>query len=184
MWRSKLTPQALTTPQMDMQALTANTTGQYNTANGLDALFKNTTGSYNAANGAYALFQNTTGTNNTANGYYALSANTIGSNNTALGYQAGDSNITATGGVFIGANAGYNETASNSFYVNNVQETSLANDKAYSLLYGKFSGSLASLTGQQLTINGNVGIGTITPQTWLSVQWVMWASAHGPRTRL
>ena len=131
----------------------------------MDALIDNTTGSYNTAIGAGALLLNTTGINNTANGCYALLLNTTGSNNTALGYQAGDSISTGTGDIFIGANAGYNETASNAFYVNNIQETTLANDKAYSLLYGKFSGSLASLTGQQLTINGNVGIGTITPQT-------------------
>jgi len=110
-----------------------------------------------------ALVTNITGTNNTANGAYALDE-TTGNYNTALGYDAGY-NATGTGGVYIGANAGYNDTNSNVFYVNNVQEGSIGQDRAYSLLYGIFSGSAGSLTGQQLTINGNVGIGTYTPQS-------------------
>ena len=150
-------------------ALWLNTTGSNNTANGYGALDVNTTGSYNTANGSVALGSNTTGSNNTASGYGALTSNTTGTNNTALGYQAGNNNNTGSGDIFIGANAGYNETASNSFYVNNIQEANLANDKAYSLLYGKFSGSVASLTGQQLTINGNVGIGSVAPAGSLDV---------------
>ena len=46
----------------------SNTTGNDNTANGVQALYSNTTGSNNTANGVHALYSNTTGNNNTANG--------------------------------------------------------------------------------------------------------------------
>ena len=48
-----------------------NTTGTYNTANGVEALYSNTNGSYNTADGDQALFFNTSGTNNIALGYQA-----------------------------------------------------------------------------------------------------------------
>ena len=107
--------------------------------------------------------------NNTANGVQALFDNTIGSNSTADGYQALYSNQTGSSDVALGYSAGYNEIGSNHFYVNNVAESSLANDKQYSLMYGVFSGSAASTSGQQLTINGNVGIGTGAPGGRLEV---------------
>ena len=84
--------------------------------------------------------------------------NNTGSNNTADGGSALYSNITGSSDVALGVNAGYNETGSNHFYVNDVQENSLANDQQYSLMYGAFSGTAGSLTGQQLTINGWVVI--------------------------
>ena len=54
-------------------ALSSNTTGNYNTANGVYALYSNTTGNHNTANGVDALLSNTTGNYNTANGVDALS---------------------------------------------------------------------------------------------------------------
>lgn len=78
-----------------------------------------------------------------------------GGNNTAIGFEAGKANSTGAGNIYLGANAGKNVTTqSNGFFVNNVAQASYANDQLYSLLYGTFSGSAASLTGQQLTING------------------------------
>jgi hypothetical protein len=71
-----------------IDALKANTSGDYNTANGTLALYSNTTGYKNTANGYRALFSNTEGFYNTANGYHALYSNTIGSYNTATGNQA------------------------------------------------------------------------------------------------
>ena len=68
-------------------------------------------------------------------------------------------------------------------FVNNIlEESSLANDKAYSLLYGVFSGAAGSLTGQQLTINGNVGINTTTPTAALTVQGQATTSTPGSTT--
>jgi hypothetical protein len=72
-------------------------TGTSNTASGYQALLANTTGGYNTANGAGALGLNcgtgvcttaSQGSGNTAVGYFALDANTTGYFNTALGYIA------------------------------------------------------------------------------------------------
>ena len=72
-------------------------TGTSNTASGYQALLANTTGGYNTANGAGALGLNcgngvcttaSQGSGNTAVGYFALDANTTGNFNTALGYVA------------------------------------------------------------------------------------------------
>jgi len=87
-----------------LQALRFNTTGSSNTASGLQALYSNTTGGSNTASGYQALQANTTGGNNTAVGYQAL-YNSTGANNTSLGYQAGDVITTGTGNVIIGKNA-------------------------------------------------------------------------------
>jgi hypothetical protein len=78
------------------------TTGQSNTATGVNALLSNTNGSFNTAYGQAALFSNTAGSYNTANGYKALGLNTTGTANVANGYEAllnciTDSQETATG---------------------------------------------------------------------------------------
>ena len=67
--------------------MASNTTGEGNSANGFQALYHNTTGSFNTANGV-ALFSNTIGNENTATGWAALSANTSGYRNTANGNEA------------------------------------------------------------------------------------------------
>jgi uncharacterized coiled-coil protein SlyX len=72
-----------------LDALGNNTTGNNNTANGLNALIFNTTGNNNTASGFDALASNTTGHENTADGFQALVRNTTGSDNIALGFQAG-----------------------------------------------------------------------------------------------
>jgi hypothetical protein len=100
----------------------------------------------------------TSGQYNVGIGENAGYATTSGGKNTYIGTGAGGLATTAASNVVIGFNAGYNETASNTFYIGNIQQSSQANDRAYSLLYGTFSGSAASLTGQQLTINGTLNV--------------------------
>jgi len=104
---------------------------------------------------------------NDATGWWGIDAQ--GKNNTALGFYSGYTVATGTANVFLGYYAGAYELGSNAFYVNNVNESNTTNDKAYSLLYGTFSGTAGSLTGQQLVINGKVGIGTSTPNQLLTV---------------
>ena len=112
-------------------ALSANTTGSYNTAvnqslranttgaNNIGigwALNTNTTGSNLVGIGLDCLAANSTGGSNTAVGVQALTSNTTASNNTALGYQAaytsttGDQ-ITAIGGSALKLNTGSGNTA-------------------------------------------------------------------------
>ena len=83
---SYATPQASTTrPSGAASLLLNNTTGDDNTAIGVQALFSNTTGGFNTATGVGALFSNTTGGSNTANGADALAYNTSGNDNSAFG---------------------------------------------------------------------------------------------------
>jgi hypothetical protein len=101
------------------QALSSNTTGPDNTANGAFALFSNTTGDQNTATGANALINNTTGEFNTANGVNALGPNTTGSNNVAVRSNAGTSVFTANNVICIGFNvAGAN--VDNSCFIGNI----------------------------------------------------------------
>jgi hypothetical protein len=65
--------------------LASNTTGQSNTADGVNALFKNTFGQENTAVGFAAMFNNTAGSNNIALGLRAGQAVTTGSNNIDIG---------------------------------------------------------------------------------------------------
>jgi hypothetical protein len=81
-----------------------NTTGEQNTAVGLQALHRNTTASNNTAVGRYALEANTTGTNNTAVGSLTLDAATTGASNTAVGQ--GAMTTTTTGGYNAAVGAG------------------------------------------------------------------------------
>ena len=68
-----------------MSALSTNTIGAGNTANGVGVLFGNTTGSNNTASGGDAHSNNTTGNLNTAAGFQALNSNDSGLENTAIG---------------------------------------------------------------------------------------------------
>ena len=169
------------------EALYYNTTGTDNVALGFGALLHNTTGTLNVAIGQAALYglngdgnigigENAghDGTNGSGNILIGERAGmSIGSdNNVIIGYEAG-SNYSIRGGsnVFIGPYAGYYAftDTSNTFYLDNIQRQDSSHEKTMSLLYGTFSGAGGSLAGQQLTINGNVGINTTYPSTTLDV---------------
>ena len=98
-------------------ALSSNTTGDSNTANGVEALNSNTIGGQNTADGVDALRDNTSGNFNTATGFQALSGNTTGAGNTALGTFA-CSTVTTADGVTCIAHGGQN--ASNTTWIGNV----------------------------------------------------------------
>ena len=137
-------------------ALNADVSGSNNMAIGSWSLY-HTTSSNNIAIGTGASQADTTGGNNTAIGGSALTTNSAGWNNVAIGYEAGN---TTSGGnnLYLGYEAGHYADASNELYVGDVKQASAANDKAYSLLYGQFSGAAGSLTGQQLTVNGTLNV--------------------------
>jgi len=151
------------------------TNGSGNNAHGYQSLFNNMSGSLNDAYGDSSMRNNQSGSFNSGYGGGAIFYNVSGNFNTAHGFNSlahvlGDRN------VGVGAYSGNYETGSNSFYVNNIDESNTDNDKAYSLLYGNFSGVAGSLTGQQLTVNGQfnvngkVAIGTTTAPNLLSVK--------------
>ncbi|MDE2097369.1 MAG: hypothetical protein KGL39_09010 [Patescibacteria group bacterium] len=92
--------------------LQSNTTGNGNTASGLNALYSNATGNNNTASGLNALYSNTTGYSNTASGLNALYSNTTGYSNTASGLNALYSNTTGNNNTVSGVNALHSFTGS------------------------------------------------------------------------
>lgn len=162
------------------QALGLLTTGIRNAAFGTNALRVNTTADRNSAFGAYTLYDNT-GEANSAFGFGALFSNTVGtqntsvgasslqllvgnfSNNTAMGWQSMNQLVGGANNVAYGAFSGKYELGSDAFYINNQDRSNTANDKAYSLLYGKFSVTNNVTTSDQfIRVNGNLGILTNT----------------------
>lgn len=137
--------------------------GAFNTSIGTGSSSSINTGSSNTAIGRNSLQSISSGSFNTGVGRNTISSASTTSANTAVGYLSLN-NTTGTGNVAIGAYSGdYVTAVSNSFFVNNVDQTSSGNDIAFSLLYGQFSGTAGSLTGQKLTVNGAFGINS--PQT-------------------
>jgi len=143
---------------MGYSALYSNTTGLGNSAMGFRALWRNTTGIYNSAMGGQALYSNTTGNENTALGFSANRYNQEGSQNTIIGYEAGRGTAThnKSGNVFIGYQAGYNESGDNKLYIEN-------SNSSTPLIYGEFDNDI-------LTVNGDVGIGTTSPNEKLTIE--------------
>ncbi|MDG2193909.1 MAG: hypothetical protein P8K77_03455 [Polaribacter sp.] len=95
------------------EALKANTTGFYNTANGNSALVSNTVGYNNLATGFRSLHANISGNSNVANGKQALYFNTEGDENTANGKEAMYRNTTGNKNVATGLNSLYSNTTGN-----------------------------------------------------------------------
>ena len=95
------------------------------------ALFSNTTGDSNTAIGLNALVNNTTGSGNTAVGVCALDDNTSGNFNIALGVNAGDDVVTAQTRICIGLNV-FGADVSDSCYIGNIfGETSASGAAVY-----------------------------------------------------
>lgn len=172
------------------ETLWNNTTGNENTAVGGSALSYNTTGYYNTAVGVGALNNNTSGTNNVGIGLNAGRTNKTGhqnvyvgagagngpsnnsdvSNTTIIGYEAATNIATgANNNIVIGAySAGNLTTGANNIVIGNnintVAATSSGTLNIGNLIFG------TSLNGSGATIaTGNIGIGSKTPVTKLSV---------------
>jgi hypothetical protein len=148
-------------------ALYKNTTGSYNTANGYATLYYNTNGDFNTADGSIALNDNESGSNNTAQGYAALYYNTTGSFNTGEGVQALNDNETGSNNIALGYQAGFNiENGNANIDIGNVGDSS--DDNIIRIGSGQSQTFIAGVIQSPL-FAGNVGIGTTTPASTLSV---------------
>ena len=164
------------------QALYSNTSGDQNTAIGEESLYGNTTGITNTAIGAGAMYSNNTGGNNVASGFSALRLNTTGSSNTAIGREAIYSNVTGSNNTAIGKDAGRYDGAggglsslSNSVFLG-YNTRSLATGQDNEIVIGANAVGLGTNTViigdgnvTKTALSGNVGIGTTSPWTTLSV---------------
>jgi hypothetical protein len=146
-----------------LNAMYYNSSGIYNTAVGSSAMQSNTTGSSNTAVGMYAMLNNTTGSNNTVVGQAAMTANTIGTQNTAVGQAALTTNTTGNYNTAIGQNAmyanttGQNNTAVGQGAMNN--NTSGNNNTALG------SQALYSGAGSSGSQNTSIGMNSLYPCT-------------------
>jgi hypothetical protein len=139
------------------QALALNTTASYNTADGFRALVLNTTGFFDTANGAQALFNNTTGSANTAEGTNVLFHNTSGNNNTANGFEALFSNTTGASNIALGSLAGLNlTTGSNNIDIGNQGVATEANTIRIGTVGNQTNTFIAGISG--VTVAGGVGV--------------------------
>jgi len=142
------------------------TIGNGNTGVGYQTLTALIGGLINTGIGDGSLTALTTGSANTALGCDSLASVVSGNDNVSVGV-ASLAQCTGSGNVALGYNAGFQQTAaSNTFFLGNVRQSSSANDVAYSLMSGTFSGTAGSLTGQTLVINALTTIGATasTPQ--------------------
>jgi hypothetical protein len=156
----------------------ANTSGQSNTAIGVNALVANTTASNNVAVGAGSLAANTTGSPNVAVGNLALRFTTTGGSNVGMGYQALYSNTTASENVAVGFQAGYTNTVGtqNTFIGVNAGRTSAVSGEArnvavgygagYGLTTGTYNTFVGPTSGQEVTTGSrNTIIGNYSGNT-------------------
>ena len=160
-------------------AMSSITTGGNNIAIGDSAGGALVNGIRNTALGASALSSDISGEDNTSIGVSSLYSVT-GGTNTALGARAGYNAANVSGNVFIGQEAGYFETASNKLFIDNARRANEADARTKALVYGIFDATVANqyltVNGQlQVSgtgnsyINGNIGIGTTSPNWKLSV---------------
>ena len=131
-----------------MSALASNTTGNDNTASGVEALLTNTTGSNNTAGGLRISLSNTTGIDETATGALALQNNTTGLYNTADGFRALAANTTGGLNTAAGVNALYKNTTG-------AQNTAVGVNVMIANTTGSNNIALGYLAGAALTTGSN-----------------------------
>lgn len=134
--------------------------------------------------GKYTLRQNT-GIDNTAVGYSALAGSASGGQNTAVGKEAlgivavagsdntgvGNKSLTSTtssNNIGLGSHSGqYNTSATGQVFIGGIDRSSYTREQARSIFYGQQSA--LSLLTQYATLNGKVGINTVTPTSFLQL---------------
>jgi hypothetical protein len=93
-------------------------------------------------------------------------ADTIIVDNVMIGANSGFNLINGNRNVFIGAYSGFFETGSDKLFLDNRQRGDESDARTKALIYGIFDANPAY---QSLTINGNVGIGSSSPDQKLDI---------------
>ena len=163
-------------------ALYSNTTGANNVAIGNSALSANTTANHNVAIGHNSMLSNTTGFQNTAVGIQSLGQNTTGENNTGIGNGALGVSTTGYENVALGTNAGRyitaggNNTTSNQSVYIGADTRASANGNTNEIVIGKSaigngsnSVTLGNASITKTVLRENVGVGTVSPDSALTV---------------
>jgi len=144
------------------KALSSNTSGIENVGVGYLALNANATHDGSTAVGTRAL-EGATARFNTAIGYWAMRLTTSGEINTGVGYTALYNNSTGNYNTAIGWGAGsFNTTGSQQIFIDAVPRTNYSTNQTETPIYVQVSNS-SYLTTQKVTLNGKVGVNTITP---------------------
>jgi hypothetical protein len=157
------------------EALMVNSTGGNNTAIGRNAQAQSTTGTYNTCVGALCMNNLTTGSYNIGLGVTALwghnSGKLQGSNNIGIGYNAGSFMSTGEFNILIGSQAGRNMTTGTRNVVIGAESGQGFTTESFKL-HIESSGSATPLIGgnflagsRMVTIDGKLGVGTLTPGT-------------------
>jgi hypothetical protein len=134
------------------QALFSNTTGRDNVSLGSYALASNDSGYYNTALGSYSLRNHVSGYDNIAVGSFALYKHASGERNVAIGPEALYWNVTGDRNIAIGYYAGFDETSSDTLYIDNRDRGGLTQGREMALLYGIFADATED---QELHVNGD-----------------------------
>ena len=164
-------------------SLYSNTSGVYNSALGSSALLFNSSGSYNSGFGGGTLYNNTTGDGNSAFGSYGLYSNTTGGYSTAVGANALYNSIDGGFNLAFGYDAGRyiadgtTPATSTDFsvYIGNNTKSLTGNDQNAIVIgynaagIGSNSVVLGNDSVTTTVLKGNVGLGTTTPASKLSI---------------
>lgn len=127
--------------------------GTENTAVGVESQYKIDYGNYNVSVGRRSLYNATSSNHNTMIGNFSGYTQTTGHRNTGLGFYTLYTNGTGTNNIAVGYYAGKYETGSNAFYINNLDRSNTAGDKAKSIIYGQMH---ADAVSQILTVNATI----------------------------
>lgn len=188
-----------------------NQTGGSNVSAGFSSFMSNTTGNNNTSMGYASLYGNTTGTANTAFGYQSLRSNTVGVSNVSIGDQSSYFNTTGLGNTSIGSQSlrtvvgdknvslGYNSgryisdgstaltLSDNSIFIghnskalvdNSINEIVIGNEAVGN---GNNTVMLGGSSITKTTLNGDIGIGTLSPESLLDVASTTKVSSPFPR---
>ena len=162
------------------QALWSTDSGTQNTAVGHQSLIFNTSAQGNTAVGYQSLYTSTTGPQNTAVGMFSMYTNLGGGYNTALGYQSMYTNASGNSNVAIGYDAMYTgSTASNNTAVGRAAMRAVTTGAGNIAIGGMTSGSSVAPVFVITNQNDRISMGTTAvTNAYVQVAWTVVSDAR------